>query len=1076
MKQILLCARVVSALASITVATNPAVAALAQVANEGPLRVIAKAYLNAYSTKDLPAMISLWSLRSKDVVNRFKSMTEAFTSGDSSFSNVTISRINVKGNRATLEVAADLTVRAASGETHGEKFARNLALVREGGAWKIWWDVPASQEVADFLKKGSDWKTSASLSLEEQFATALLESTPDDQRSLMDENSEMVTIELRRSLIKMADTFQSRGSTAKAIDGYRLALRVAEGLGDKEGVALSHLGMAAVNRAAANLSQALERYQNALALFLEIGDKPHAAAVWSGIGKTHALQRDQTKAVESYFKALRIFEELKDRAKVADMMEEIGSIYHAQKKYADAIDVLTKCLAINETLGRKAESAVVLREIGNSQYYQENYEGAIAHYLRAVAAFEALADAPAIGETMNYLGGASYLLADYDKAIEYYLKALSCEEGLNDRRGAARSLFGLGSSYCAIGDFAAGLDYSYRNLALLESLRDKTSMPDTLRLMGFAHLRHRNYDSAADAYRRCLGLYEESGDKLNAGLILIEIGNILYAQRSFDLAMDRYRAALGYFSSLAKTEGIAASYGAIAAVYYAMRDYDSALDFYQKSLPLYESLEAVEQTALTLQSIAGVHYARRDFALSLEFADRSAAIARESKIRQVLWQARFTAGSSHRALNHADEARQAFEESIAAIEAMSAELIEDEQAPAFFKEKSAPYLAMVQLLLAQNDTRGAFSIAETIKSHTLWDILRGARLRITRGMTAAQVKQERALTKTLASLTRQRERDKQLSTPTISLPREMLRGKRLPAIEARLQMTESRLQKTRQEYESFKKRLYAVHPQLRTLRGEAPPLRVEEASRLLDGHTALLSFTVTETETVLFALTVERPGPKGVKLQAYILSPGRDDLAGRIAKYRNLIEQRSEEAHRSARELYDLLVAPARDQLAGRELLVIAPDSVLWDLPFQALEPAENSYLVENAAVDYAPSLTSFRDMSKVLAAIPSGRGSRLLAFGRPQLTQETRGRAGLLSRELKFDLPAPAEDGLRPLSALYGAQKSFVYAGADATEEKMKGEDASTLTRSQRHWCACRQVKTFDSAHEFVGESIGDP
>jgi len=131
----------------------------------------------------------------------------------------------------------------------------------------------------------------------------------------------------------------------------------------------------------------------------------------------------------------------------------------------------------------------------------------------------------------------------------------------------------------------------------------------------------------------------------------------------------------------------------------------------------------------------------------------------------------------------------------------------------------------------------------------------------------------------------------------------------------------------------------------------------------------------------------------------------------------------------------------------------MAPDSVLWDLPFQALEPAENSYLVENAAVDYAPSLTSFRDMSKVLAAIPSGRGSRLLAFGTPQLTQETRGRAGLLSRELKFDLPAPAEDGLRPLSALYGAQKSFVYAGADATEEKMKGESGrfGTLQISAR-------------------------
>jgi hypothetical protein len=153
----------------------------------------------------------------------------------------------------------------------------------------------------------------------------------------------------------------------------------------------------------------------------------------------------------------------------------------------------------------------------------------------------------------------------------------------------------------------------------------------------------------------------------------------------------------------------------------------------------------------------------------------------------------------------------------------------------------------------------------------------------------------------LASLTRQRERDKQLSNPTISLPRGMLSGKRPPAIEARLQLIETRLQRTRQEYESFKKRLYATHPQLRTLRGEAPAMKVEDASRLLDAHTALLSFTVTEAEAVLFVLTAERSGPSaGVKLHAYVLNKIGGDLGGRIAAYRNLIEQRSDDVHRRA--------------------------------------------------------------------------------------------------------------------------------------------------------------------------------
>ena len=1041
-----LCARLACILAAIAAAANPSVYPGVQQADETALRAVAQAYLDACSKKNFSAMLELWSRRPNDLAARFeRSMLGTIANANVSFSNLTLSRIAVQGNRAIVQIAADMTVSTAAGETRSDRLERSLALAKEGGRWKIWLDVPSSQDISDFLNKGSYWKTSATIPLEEQFAAALLDSSPEDQRSLLSENSEMVTVDLRKALIKMAGRFQSGGSTAKAIDGYRLAQIIADRLGDKEGIALSHLGIAAINRASGSFSEALERYQKALALFDELGDKPHVAAIWSDIGKTYSAQRDQSKALESYRKALAMFEALNDRAKVADTMADIGNTYFSQKKYVEAIDLFEKCQKVNEALGRKAESADALRTIGNAKYYQEDYEGAIESYLKAVTVFEAVKDARAVAETMHYLGGASYQLAYYDAAVEYYQRALVFEEAFKDKRGAASSLFGLGSSYYGLGDFAAALDYSYRNLALLESLHDKAGIPDTLRLIAFAHLRHRNYDSALEAYRRCLGLYEEGGgDKLNAGLVLTEIGNILYAQRNFDQAMERYRTALGYFESLQKADGMAASFRNIAAVYVAQRDYDSALDFYQKSLPFYESSNAAEKLALTLQSIAGVHYALRDYARSLEFADRSATVAREAKSPDALWQARFTAGSAHRALDHTDEARRAFEESIATIESMRTRLIEDEQAPPFFKDKNTPYLAMAQLLLAQNDIRGAYAVSESVKAHSLWDIFRGARLRITRSMSSPEQNQERALTKMLASLTRQLERQKQLSNPVISLPQQALRNNRQPAIEARLQILETRLQKARQEYEAFKKRLFVAHPQLRTFRGEGPTLRVEETGRLLDSHTALLSFLVAEGETLLFVLTSERPGavaPK-VNLNAYIVNASRDDLAGRIAKFRSLIEQRSDGVHESARELHELLLAPAKDQLSGKSRLVIAPDSVLWDLPFQALEPAENRYLVEDSSVFYSPSVTSFGEMNKVMAgAAAPTQLPKLLAFLNPELTQETRGRASLLSKDLKFEDQPKVVTEFRSVGELYGAGQVRMYSGADATEENLRAE-----------------------------------
>ena len=212
----------------------------------------------------------------------------------------------------------------------------------------------------------------------------------------------------------------------------------------------------------------------------------------------------------------------------------------------------------------------------------------------------------------------------------------------------------------------------------------------------------------------------------------------------------------------------------------------------------------------------------------------------------------------------------------------------------------------------------------------------------------------------------------------------------------------------------------------------------------MDSHTALLSFMVAEGETLLFVLTSEPRGARApnVNLKAYVFNAGRDELAGRISKFRSLIEQRSDEVHQSARELHELLLGPAGDQIKGRNTLVIAPDSILWDLPFQALEPAENRYLVEDCAVVYAPSVTAFGDMNKVMAATAGPtRILKLLAFGNPELSQETRGRVSLLSREVKFEGHPKSDTEFRAVVALYGAEQAHVYAGADATEERIKTE-----------------------------------
>src|SRR5262249_29379306 len=133
-----------------------------------------------------------------------------------------------------------------------------------------------------------------------------------------------------------------------------------------------------------------------------------------------------------------------------------------------------------------------------------------------------------------------------------------------------------------------------------------------------------------------------------------------------------------------------------------------------------------------------------------------------------------------------------------------------------------------------------------------------------------------------------------------------------------------------------------------------------------------------------------------------------------------------------ARALYDLLLKPAQAALQGKTNLILVPDDVLWELPFQALQPADNHFLLQDCILSYAPSLTVLREMRRLhdahhshlasLSAAPASPAPTLLALGNPALAQETRARAQFTRRGGHL-VPLPqAEREVKTLGKLYGA------------------------------------------------------
>jgi CHAT domain-containing protein len=130
-----------------------------------------------------------------------------------------------------------------------------------------------------------------------------------------------------------------------------------------------------------------------------------------------------------------------------------------------------------------------------------------------------------------------------------------------------------------------------------------------------------------------------------------------------------------------------------------------------------------------------------------------------------------------------------------------------------------------------------------------------------------------------------------------------------------------------------------------------------------------------------------------------------------------------------------------RSILSGKTAVIVVPDGMLWNLPFQALQVSAGRYLIEDAAVSYAPSVTVLRETMRPRAD-RTGL-STLLAFGNPAIDAGAAGagsshptRAGLA--------PLPeTEREVNRLAQIYGAS-SRVYVGAEASENRWKAEAPS--------------------------------
>lgn len=902
----------------------------AQVSVDPSLRAAVERFYAAQEAEDVAAYLSLWASSAQRP--RPEQLKYLFDSGDDTFSQLTIRRVNTDGDRTTVRASVTRD--------------RTSATARRPDGMPMTFHMPMDV-VLTFVREGSDWKLVREGSAMDALADALIAApTSEDREKLIVAEPGLPAPAVVQAISRQADAFAQNRAFPRAQKLYELALELATRL-----------------------------------------EQPKLQSeLLQNIGNTMYYQRNFAGALRTYEQRLALERAAANDEGIATALVGIATAHYSQFEYTDALVSYREALAIHERRNDIAATAMTLVSTGNVQFVQGDFAGAIADYRRS-------------------------------RALS--LKAL-------DKRGEARALEGLGRSFAAQGDFVAALEAYARVLEQGRIENDRAMQGTALSSIGQVHFRLGNPDTARDLFDQSRLHFESLNDLSNVGRLWQAIGLTDLVSSRFVPAEQEYGRSSAACATAQDSDCVAHAIVGLAFAQAAQEHFEPAILSYRKAIAAFTSLKKREDAARAELGLSQALAGTRDYAGALSVArhvrEEGAAIGQDD----VVWRALVAEARALRRLSNPARALTAAKAAVATVDRMAQAALDrpNEPLPA---DTTGAYALLAVLQAEGRDAAGAFVTVERRRAHALRAALATNERDIARGMT-----------------TTEREDERQLAAEVVSIRARVVHEKGLPKPDAaRLARLQQTLAAAVEKRRAHRQQLFTRLPELPMWRGLGAPATLDEAAGLLRAEGDLLAEFVIDDEDLLVVVLARRP--EGPECRTYMTSIWRQALAERIARAVEPAALRSVAEWRVASaDLMNAIPAGAWTAIAAAPRAIIAPDDVLWRVPFEALA-VEAGVLADRTTVMYAGSATS---LVRVPQATSPPDGLTVLMVGTPDLPASARERVKATSPG--WTLPAAGAAGaeLRTIASLFEDPAVTALSGAAATEAslRMRAGGASIL------------------------------
>jgi CHAT domain-containing protein/tetratricopeptide (TPR) repeat protein len=793
------------------------------------------------------------------------------------------------------------------------------------------------------------------------------------------------------ALNAMGGTYKALGEYQKAQESYRQSIstfpKVTKNKTDISILMQSLYGMADINENLGETKESLKYLMEALEIAKKSGDVQVQATALRYI-RTNYFQRSYFEQALKYVKEASILEASISDTSWAELDKIAKSIVYpdnepdisrkpAQKPLVQAQpDIYNDIIRLEKEVKKRRTQGNIARELGSLgslqflhiayDEYAKLYEVAQRKlFIHQKLTENRLSEGESLTEIAN-------ILNRWDRkqeAINSYNQALDIQRQLKIRPQQAKTLVEIAKLYESLGAYQQSLK-SYDEALSLALTVDNLGIQDdalqgkikVLRLMGDTT------QSLTIAQEKLLPLVKISGNRLTKLTALYTVSDIYREKGDYKQALDLLNSSQK--QGLLGTGEIDENYRAsglhkFGLTYQAMKDYPKAQAALEQSVAIARKNNRPAFEALRLKDLGNVYKQQKNPQKAQKAYEQAIVLQQKLKFRSEEADTLSLLATLQRSQGNLPAAKQSIEAAISIVEDIRKDVTSNDLRTSFLASKQDYYKIKIGILMdlhQQQPTKGyqtlALETSERGRARGLVELLTNAGIdrQLKPKGSSKLITQNEQLERDLRQVEKQRVA---LLSRTHTPEEASGLDRKSNALITQIQESQNKLRVENPAYAALK------YPEPITLK--------EIQQKVLDKDTVMLQYSIGKERSYLWFVT-------RTTVQTYNL-PGEKELEEIAKPFHSTLTNSGSinDVKRTGDKLFNLIISPVANQLAGKRLLVVA-DGVLQYIPFAALPLPTSNYtpLIKKHEIVNAPSAATIalqrkqprRSASKTLAII----------------------------------------------------------------------------------------------------------